>query len=286
MTSSDTLSTAGWSAVSAAYATTLAPLCAGTFDAVLDAAGIGPGRRVLDVGSGTGGLAHAARLRGGDVCAVDPDEEMAAATGRLLGRDAVQVAGLPALPFEDGAFDAVLANFVVNHVPDPRAAARELARVTAPGGRVVVTIWPSGADARSRLWDDVLAAAGAVPVPGVGLAPDLDFPRTCAGLGDLLAGAGLVDVRSEHLAWVHRTYPDALWEGAAAGIGGIGRTVRVQSDEVWVRLREEYERAVSPLVQAGELVLPAEAVLAVGSVPSGAGPAGRGPASPGVDGTS
>ena len=47
------------------------------------------------------------------------------------------------LPFADGTFHAVTANFVVNHVPDPRGAVRDLARVLRPGGRVAMTIWPA-----------------------------------------------------------------------------------------------------------------------------------------------
>ena len=140
----------------------------------------------------------------------------------------------------------VLASFVVNHVPDPRAAVRELARVAAPGGRVGVTIWPSGQNAQSRFWAAVLAESGAVVPPSVGLPADLDFPRTREGLAGLLAGAGLRDVDARPLAWVHRTAPDALWRGAAAGVGGIGTVVTSQSDEVRDAMRSAYDRLVRP----------------------------------------
>ena len=43
---------------------------------------------------------------------------------------------------QDRQFDVVLANFVVNHVGQPRAALAELRRVAVPGGRVAVTAWP------------------------------------------------------------------------------------------------------------------------------------------------
>ena len=45
------------------------------------------------------------------------------------------------LPFGDASFDAVVAGFVVNHLPRPERALAEFARVVRPGGRVAVTVW-------------------------------------------------------------------------------------------------------------------------------------------------
>ncbi|MAO81495.1 MAG: hypothetical protein CMH82_12715, partial [Nocardioides sp.] len=144
----------------AAYAATCARLCAGAHPALLSALRPLTGRRVLDVGAGDGRLARILRGAGAHVVAVDPDPDMAGLT-----------VGLPDLPFEDGAFDLVVAAFVVNHLDDPRAGVAELARVTAPGGRVLATIWPSGANAQSRMWQRVLdAVAGSTVV--VPLIPD------------------------------------------------------------------------------------------------------------------
>ena len=255
----------GWANVATAYAATFAPLCAGTIDPLLDAARVRPGQRVLDVGAGTGELAARALARGARVTAVDPDAAMlelatAALPGGHLGR-----AGLPHLPFEDGAFEVVLANFVLNHVPDPRAGARGLVRATAPGGRVAVTIWPSGQNTQSRLWAAILEESGAVAPPSVRLPAERDFPRTREGLAELLAGAGLRDVEARPVTWVHRTEPGAMWHGAVAGVGGIGAVVTAQGDDVRDAMRSAYDRQVLPLVEDGELVLPTEALLAVGT---------------------
>ncbi|MEV4766482.1 methyltransferase domain-containing protein [Micromonospora chokoriensis] len=54
----------------------------------------------------------------------------------------VPLAALPRLPFTSGSFDAAVANFVINHVGDPRAAVDELRRVVRPAGWIAVTIWP------------------------------------------------------------------------------------------------------------------------------------------------
>lgn len=239
----------------AAYAATCARLCAGAHPALMSVARPLTGRRVLDVGAGDGRLARALRGAGAHVVAVDPDPDMAGLT-----------VGLPDLPFEDGVFDLVVAAFVVNHLDDPRAGVAELARVTAPGGRVVATIWPSGANAQSRMWQRVLDAASVTPAPGVRLPDHLDFPRTVRGLRDLLAGAGL-DAEAHPITWTHRGPVDELWDGAAAGIGGIGATVAAQPAEVRERLRAAYEQEVRALVVDDELCFTTEAVLGVGVAP-------------------
>jgi SAM-dependent methyltransferase len=258
----------GWSGVAEAYAAHFAPLCAGTQSAVLLAAGlrpgVEPGLRVLDVGAGPGGLTVAALECGAVVTAVDPDVAMVDIASKAAPLATVQQAGLPELPFPDGSFDVVIANFVVNQLTDPLAGVTELARVAAPGGRVVVTIWPSGTSAQGQLWADVLAAAEARPVPGVRLPADKDFPRTTDGLDGLLTSAGLIVIEAHLISWEHRAEPDALWLGAAAGIGGIGETMAAQTPEVRVRLREAYETLVTRHVRDDVLTFEATAVVAVG----------------------
>lgn len=259
----------GWSAVAEAYRDTFAPLCAGTTQAVLRAAGlhaeVDPRVRVLDVGAGTGDLAAAALRAGASVTLVDPDPQMLAVAARTApGADAHQT-GLPDLPLPDDCFDAVLANFVVNHVADPRAGVRELARVARPGGRVVTTIWPSGQNAQSRLWAAVIEASGATPVPSTRLPEEMDFPRTVRGLAGLMSQAGLQRVCAGTIHWEHRGDADALWRGAEAGIGGIGTTVVAQTEAVRARMRAAYERLVAPLLDEGELAFRTTALLAVGT---------------------
>lgn len=260
----------GWSGVADAYARTFAPLCEGTVDVVLDrcglTAGTQAGRHLLDVGAGTGLLAARATALGANVVAVDPDPHMMRLTAANAPECSVLQTRLPLLPFADGTFDAVTCNFVVNHVHDPRAAVHELARVTTPGGQVVVTIWPSGQSAQSQLWSHVIADAGAVEAPAARLPPDLDFSRTSEGLASLFAEVGLRDVAVESVEWMHRTYADALWDGAAAGIGGIGLNVTSQTPNVRARMRDAYLRHVTRFVEGDDLALHTSALLAVATV--------------------
>lgn len=108
------------------------------------------GERVVDVGCGTGNAALLAAERGARVTGVDPAArllEVARADAAARGLDADFVAGDAAsLPLADGEADLVLSVFGVIFAPDPRAAAAEIARVTASDGRIVLSAWiPEGA---------------------------------------------------------------------------------------------------------------------------------------------
>jgi SAM-dependent methyltransferase len=111
------------------------------YGAVLDAAQITPGTRLLDVGCGAGLLALLANLRGAQVAALDASASLLAiARARIPAAD-VREGDLELLPFADSSFDAVTAVNSIFYAEDMVAAMRELSRVVRPGGRVVVTAW-------------------------------------------------------------------------------------------------------------------------------------------------
>jgi len=109
------------------------------------------GRRVLDVGCGDGTYAVAAAERGAEVTGVD-------ASGSMLGAARTQAVerGVPlelcradatSLPFAEGSFDVVIAVTVLCFIATPERALREIARVLAPSGRLVL-----GALGRHSSW--------------------------------------------------------------------------------------------------------------------------------------
>lgn len=223
------------------------------------------GSRVLDAGTGTGTVALLARERGADVTAVDPDTDMLAVARGKHAADRLVAAELPALPFDDCAFDAVVANFVVNHVPDPRAAVADLARTTSRGGTVAVSIWPYPTSPLHQLFTEVVRAADPVLPPTRRLPRERDFARTEDGLAALLRGAGLTGVRAARVDWIHRVDPELWWSGPAAGIGGFGELLTSQSPEGAARLKREYDRSSVRFLDAGGLALPTSAVWAAGT---------------------
>jgi len=105
--------------------------------------------KVLDVAAGNGNVTLAAARRGCQVTSTDyvPEllkrgEERARAEHLNV---AFQVADVEALPFADGAFDAVVSTFGVMFAPDQAQAARELGRVCRSGGRIGLANWtPQG----------------------------------------------------------------------------------------------------------------------------------------------
>jgi len=97
-------------------------------------------RRVLEVGCGQGvGIELIlTRFVDAEIIGVDVDARMIQrAKRRLASRDRVkvQLGDVCALPFEDGSFDVVVDFAAVHHVPDWRAALREISRLLCPGGQ-------------------------------------------------------------------------------------------------------------------------------------------------------
>ena len=168
-----------------------------------DLARVGPGSRALDVATGTGDLAIELARRGAEVTGLDFSEPMLElARGKAPGVEWVRGNAL-ALPYGDGEFDAVTVGFGARNFSDLGRGLAEMARVTRPGGRVVVleitTPQKPPLSWFFRLWFDRL-------VPALGrLAGDSDayayLPssvRRFPGPRELaaeLAGAGLEDVR-------------------------------------------------------------------------------------------
>lgn len=111
--------------------------------------GIRPGDRVLDVAAGTGNAAIRAAQAGGTVTALDLTPEMFDAGRRRAAEAGVEVSWVEgdaeALPFEDASYDVVLSTFGVMFAPRHAVAAREMARVLRPGGRIGLATWvPDG----------------------------------------------------------------------------------------------------------------------------------------------
>lgn len=104
---------------------------------VLRASGDVDGRRLLDAGCGTGRFSTAFTRRGAQVVGLDLDADMlTVARSRLVGLCARGT--IEGLPFPAETFDVTVAVAVLEFVPDPAAAIAELARVTRPGGRIVL----------------------------------------------------------------------------------------------------------------------------------------------------
>ena len=128
-----------------------------------------PGQLLLDAGCGEGRHCFGALERGARVVGLDLDRESlrrAAGALRYRAQERRSLGGMLQgnafqLPFADHTFDRVICAEVMEHVHDYRAAARELARVTRPGGRVAVTIPTATSELLYlRLGDDYFESPG------------------------------------------------------------------------------------------------------------------------------
>ena len=135
---------------------------------LVEACGIAPGQRVLDVAAGTGNTAIRAAEAGAQVVASDltPENfEAGRREARARGVDLEWVeADAEALPFGDDEFDAVTSSFGAIFAPDHQAVADELVRVCRPGGTIgMLNFTPEGL---IRDFFGVLAPYGPPPPPG------------------------------------------------------------------------------------------------------------------------
>jgi malonyl-CoA O-methyltransferase len=175
-------------------------------------------RRILDVGAGTGALA--ARLAGGRpglrLALADLAPGMCAAAAAAVPRAAVIRADAEALPFAAGAFDAVLSSSTFQWLGALGPAVAEAARVLAPGGTLVLSLFAERTLHELRgAWLEVAGPNGAARLHRF-------FRRE--ELAAALGGAGLQPLALEEAEIVER-HPDARAVLRAIRAVGAGNAV-------------------------------------------------------------
>jgi ubiquinone/menaquinone biosynthesis C-methylase UbiE len=128
----------------AEYAQELDPTLAGVVERIAELAAVRRGARVLDLASGTGTIARAVARRGASVVGVDVSAPMLAIARERSPELDFQIADAHALPFSEGAFDAVTCGLALSHFHEPLTALRETLRVLRAEGRLVASTWGTG----------------------------------------------------------------------------------------------------------------------------------------------
>ncbi|MGZ8579507.1 MAG: class I SAM-dependent methyltransferase [Actinomycetota bacterium] len=179
------------------------------------------GSLVLDVASGTGLVAEQLRHRGYRVVRLDASEPMLRSAGSpssaVLGR-------AEALPFDDGAFDALTFTYLLRYVDDPAATMHELVRVVRPGGTVVALEFhvPERGWARD-LWR--LYTRRVMPVIGGVVSPA--WAHTARFLGPSIEEHWREHPLVDQLGWWREAGLDGLrWRTASFGAAIVIRGVR------------------------------------------------------------
>jgi SAM-dependent methyltransferase len=195
-----------WSAVADDWGRYWGTFARPAWEPLLRTAGIGPGTRVLDVGCGTGELLEHLQDRGAVPSGVDPAPRMVElARARAVGVD-VRLGDFERLPFDGGAFDALLAVNAFQFAEDQTDALAEAARVLAPGGVVGLAGWAERGRNDLDAINVALAAADEEEPPE-------DSPlRLEGGLADVLRGAGwdVLDGGVVPVPWTARNDTDLV----------------------------------------------------------------------------
>jgi demethylmenaquinone methyltransferase/2-methoxy-6-polyprenyl-1,4-benzoquinol methylase len=186
------------------------------------ALGLRPGEVVLDLAAGTGVSTQELARSGAYPIGVDISLGMLRA-GRAGRPDVTLLAGdALALPFRDGVFDAATISFGLRNVHDTKAALAELARVTRPGGRLVVCEFshPTNPAFRAVYLRYLMRALPAVarrvasnPEAYEYLAESIQAWPDQAGLAELMATTGWTGV---------------AWRNLTGGVVALHRAVRVE----------------------------------------------------------
>jgi SAM-dependent methyltransferase len=244
-------------------------LCAGTHDDIVGRLGRGHGRRLLDVGSGTGALAARLADAGWSAAGCEPEPTMRTVSSREHPGLAVVEGALPTLPFADARFDAVTANFVLNHVSDPRAAAREVARVAVRAAVMIATIWVVSP---SWFWQNVSERAGLVVPPTRRLPPENDFERTSTGFARMLSEGGWPAVDVSELSWTWHATPEELWRSVEGGVASAGALYLSLDASERARFAGAFDRLCEEHAAGGRVSLEHTAAIAVGHAADEADP--------------
>lgn len=260
---------AGWEEKAGGYDRFFGQITSRVIDALLDAATVGPGRRVLDVATGPGYVAGRAAERSADVVGADVAQAMVALASERNPGVEFRQADAHALPFDDAAFDAVVANFLVLHLGRPELAVAEFARVLAPGGRLGLTAWDLPSEARFLgVFLDAVAATGASAPADIPQGPDFFRFSRDEEFAALLREAGLEDVDVQTIPFTHAvSSADELWDGLLGGTVRTSALILGQPEETQRQIRGAFNGLVEEYRRGEALELPVSVKLAAGSSP-------------------
>jgi ubiquinone/menaquinone biosynthesis C-methylase UbiE len=258
----------GWELAAADYEALWRRQLAPAQRALLEAAALAPGERVIDVACGTGIVSAAAAGAvgaSGRVLGVDIAEQMVAAARRralpqaqFLRRDGEALDGIA-----DASFDVALCALGLMYMPAPVHALREMARVLRPGGRIALAVW--GERARCA-WAAVFAIVEAEVASDV--CPLFFRLGQRDALARLCAEATFTQVVQQRLS-VTLAHADADEACDAAFVGGPVALAWSRFDAATrSRVRARHVQAIAPWRQGnGGYRMPGEFVI-VGAVRS------------------
>lgn len=261
---------AAWCRWAPELAIFLAPCSA----AMLDAAELRAGDRVLDLASGTGDPALAvarAVAPDGEVIATDIAADILSCARRRADDTGItnirfQQADAGSLGFARDSFDRVLCRFGIMYVPDPASALRRVRELMRQSGRVVLMSWGSREQPYFACTRGIVERR--IAAPAAPDAPDtFSFSRR-GSLAQVLREAGFdeIDERTLRLELHWPGSPARLWQFMQELTASYQALAR-QAQAIWADVTAEVLDALQPYVRGTSMVIPAEVNLAVATTP-------------------
>jgi SAM-dependent methyltransferase len=255
-------------AVAISYHRTLSEVTSGCIPALIEAAAITRGHKVLDVACGAGYVAAAASGLGAEAIGVDSSQ----AQVRLARQTYLDVRFVEGdaedLPFGDGEFDAVLNAFGMLHVPNPHRASAEAYRVLKAAGRFAYASWhdPTKCILFSMVFD-AIREHGSLDV-GLPAGPD---PFSCGAVDyavEMLGRAGFTNILASEIPLVWRvSSPNIIIDAMSSATVRAAAVLKRQSTEELQAVRTSLRERISSYEQDGSYAVPATACVISGHKP-------------------
>jgi SAM-dependent methyltransferase len=251
----------GWQEIASRYDSGFAAVTTQSIPALLDAACVTKGTRLLDIACGPGYAAAAAAARGASALGIDFSSEMVEeARGRYPGIE-FQEGDAEQLSFPASRFDAVVLNFGMLHLGRPEHAIREAYRVLGPGGHIAFTVWDT--PDRAIGFGIVLSAIQKYGDTNVPIPPGPPFFRFSDAVESrrVLSEAGFVGIAVTQVPQKWRlASADDLFDVMYNGSVRNAALLRAQKPDVLEAIRREMHKAV--LRRSNELPMPAILIAA------------------------
>jgi SAM-dependent methyltransferase len=252
----------GWERAPDAYHRYFGALTAQTIEALLDSVANTPGASLLDIASGPGYVAAAAKRRGWAPIGVDFSESMVALAQKLHPGIDFCWGDAESLPFGDAQFDRAVMNFGILHLAQPDAAIHEAFRVLRRGGRFGFTAWAKPEEAIG--FRIALHAVEEFGNPDVPLPPGPPFFRFSDREESrrVLEGTGFAEVVILQLPLVWRlASPEEVFDAFYNGSARTGGLLRAQTPAALAKVREGILKNAAAFTRGDHLEIPMPALV-------------------------